>query len=103
MITVIDSGPLSAERQMKIDQQLIDSLVSLQSPLFRHYKWEKKSITYGYFLDPNKYIDTQIAKEKGFDIAKRPTGGGMLFHYSDFSFTVALPASHKAFLLSVNE
>ena len=39
----------------------------------------------------------QAAQKHGIDIAKRPTGGGILFHLNDFVFTVAIPATHKQY------
>lgn len=81
---------------MQLDQECIDTLQELQEPLIRFYTWEKKTITHGYFINPESVLNTERAIELGFDLARRPTGGGLLFHYSDFSFTVCVPCHHAA-------
>lgn len=90
----IDSGVLAACDSMKIDADWIDR--SFSRPCLRFYDWKCKSVTYGYFIDPERWLKIDVAKEAGFDIARRPTGGGMIFHYNDFSYTVAIPAGHPA-------
>jgi lipoate-protein ligase A len=103
MIELITTGSLSAVRQMQIDSELIESLALLQKPLLRAYSWERKSITYGYFIDIEKYIDVDKAVSLGYDLARRPTGGGLLFHGADFSFTFAIGASHPQFVTDIVE
>ena len=96
-VDVIDSGKASALEQMAHDQRLIDELSRLKRPVFRLYRFKKKSITYGYFQNIHNLINCERAQALGFDVARRPTGGGALFHWADFSFTVAMPAHHHCF------
>lgn len=91
---IIDDGLNSAFFHMEKDRELISGLENLKRPLLRFYEWEKKAITYGHFIDPHKYLKLECAKKLGFDIARRPTGGGILFHIQDFTFTVAIPCHH---------
>ena len=100
-IELLTSGALSAKMQMQIDQELLDTLSSRTLPLLRTYSWQRKSITYGYFIDIDAYIDVEKAEQLGYDIARRPTGGGLLFHGADFSFTLALAASHPKFVCDI--
>lgn len=95
------TGALSAKEQMQIDCELINTLHEIDEPILRFYQWQKKSITYGHFIQPERYLDLEKAENLGFDIAKRPTGGGLIFHYGDFAFTFAVPSSHKLYALSV--
>lgn len=98
---IIDQAALGAADSMDIDAQWIQNLQTFQHPRVRFYDWSRKSITYGYFIDPNKWIDMNAARLFGFDIARRPTGGGIIFHYNDFSYTVAIPAQHPAYSQNV--
>ena len=100
---IVDSGICSASEQMQKDCDLIARLDTLSRPILRLYSWQKKSITYGHFIDVNQYVDVDEAANLGFDIAKRPTGGGLLFHYYDFSFTIAVPSHHPLYSVSVLE
>jgi lipoate-protein ligase A len=82
----IDSGKKSAAEQMQIDEQLLQGV---DSPLLRFYEFTPEAITYGYFIEPTRWL--KDAPKNG---AKRPTGGGLIFHEGDFSFSVALPIDH---------
>jgi lipoate---protein ligase len=92
--------PLSALWQMQQDQLLIDNLPHQTELSVRFYEWAQPTITYGCFLDPMEYLTAPIP---GFEMVKRPTGGGMLFHVQDFPFTVAVPAAHPKFSANVLE
>ncbi|HXF28692.1 MAG TPA: lipoate--protein ligase family protein, partial [Chlamydiales bacterium] len=91
---IVDDGSQTAEWQMERDRELIANLSYLTAPLIRFYEWHTPSITYGCFIDPTEYLRREIS---GFELAKRPTGGGILFHLNDFAFTVAVPHSHPRF------
>lgn len=100
---IVESPQGSADWQMEQDAELIESLVLLKKPLVRFYSWRQKTITYGYFIDPNRVIDCASAERAGYEVARRPTGGGLLFHDNDFSFTVALGCCHPAYSSQVLE
>jgi len=91
---------MSAEWQMSQDKQLLDALSSQTDLVTRFYEWRAPTITYGCFIDPQQYLKAEIP---GFEMAKRPTGGGMLFHIHDFPFTVAVPKNHPKFSEDVLE
>ena len=91
---------MPASWQMQKDSQLIDNLANQQRPLVRFYEWESPTITYGYFINPEDHLVNHIS---GFDLARRPTGGGILFHANDWTFTVAIPRSHPKFSQNVLE
>jgi len=46
----------------------------------RIYSWQPKCISYGYSQKIEKELDVERAKQLGWDIVKRPTGGGIVFH-----------------------
>lgn len=95
MWKIVDTGPASAEANMQLDKELLETLGD--SALLHLYDWERPSATFGYFVDPHKLINVAKAKELGFDLARRPTGGGVVFHAWDLAFSVLVPESHPAF------
>lgn len=70
---------------MTIDESLLASFNG--EPLLRLYSWEENSFTLGRF----QTIDTiPSAKRFGNNFAKRPTGGGLLLHGYDLSYTIII-------------
>jgi lipoate---protein ligase len=97
MLKVLDTGKNSASKNMLLDEELLDNLKLNDEPILHFYDWEKKSATYGYFTKLNNFLNLKKAKELGLDLAKRPTGGGIIFHIWDFAFSFLMPSSHKNF------
>jgi lipoate---protein ligase len=89
-LDVIDGGKDSAETHMGLDASLVTSLSSLKRPLLHLFEWQRPAITYGYFISPEEHLQIN---QSDFDYARRPTGGGILFHFGDFSFSLAVPSS----------
>ena len=100
MLTILDSGREAAERNMEIDQQLLLTLDQHTNPILRFYDWVQPSATFGYFSSPESLVNMQAAANYGLQLAKRPTGGGLLFHEFDFTFSFLLPAIHPLFSLN---
>lgn len=101
---IVDDGRGSASLQMERDQALIDSLSERKRPCLRFYEWEKPTVTYGYFIDPEKHFEKHLRIDSTrFDFARRPTGGGILFHVDDFPFSVAVPACHPCYSENILE
>lgn len=101
IVDVVDSGVSNAIDSMNIDAEWIKELSTFEKPRIRFYDWQKKSVTYGHFIDPNRWLSAGAIERSGFDIARRPTGGGLIFHYNDFSYTVAIPSHHPKFSQNV--
>lgn len=94
---VLDTGVHSAEENMRLDKELLDTLDPHSSPILHFYEWEGDSATYGYFVNPADFLNLEVAAEKGLSLARRPTGGGIVFHLWDLAFSVLVPAGHPHF------
>lgn len=97
MIEILDTGAAKPQANMDRDAALLDSLDPNGSPILHLYEWEGPALTYGYFIDPAKYINLEKAAARGVSLGRRPTGGGILFHTSDFAFSLLVPSGHPAF------
>ncbi|MCH9609348.1 MAG: Octanoyltransferase LipM [Chlamydiales bacterium] len=82
-----------AAENMALDSALLEDLAIDKMPIVHFYEWEQNAVTYGHFVDPKKFLK----KRDALDLAKRPTGGGMLFHLADFAFSVIVPADHPSY------
>ena len=75
----------SAAMNMAIDEALLESA---DVPALRFYGWERPSISFGYF---GSFAD--VANEQPLrDLVRRWTGGGIVYHGEDLTYSLALPA-----------
>jgi lipoate---protein ligase len=96
----LDSGACKAEENMARDADLLKDLASLAKPLLHLYDWEGPSLTYGYFVKPEKLLNVESLKKRGIQAARRPTGGGVVFHLWDLAFSFLMPSHHPKFSLN---
>lgn len=97
---IIDSGPLTAEQAMAKDFELLAQLDPHDKPSLHFYDWLEPCLTYGYFTDPARHLHIDALTKYQLTKARRPTGGGIIFHLADFSFSVSLPACHPGFSMN---
>lgn len=95
--TIIETKAASAEENMCTDAALLENLGAYQDPILHLYEWERPSVTYGLLTNPLDFLKVEEAKKWGIDLAKRPTGGGIIFHLWDYAFSVLVPASSPYF------
>ncbi len=81
---------------MLLDAELLQSLDPKGKPILHLYDWARPSATYGYFIRPEQFL--RIGGE--IDLARRPTGGGVVFHIWDLAFSFLMPSEHPHFSLS---
>ena len=85
-----DESPHSAAMNMAIDEALLETAVV---PTIRFYRWRSLGLSFGYF---GKFSDVAIyAAER--DLVRRWTGGGIVFHGDDLTYSIVIPASDPVF------
>lgn len=80
---------------MAEDSIILEHASISQQVCFRHYGWNENAYTFGYFqpyLYVKNYVNNNTAK-----LYRRPTGGGILSHTNDWTYSLAIPHSHKDF------
>lgn len=93
---IVDSGVDTAFNNMEMDSLMLKGLEGSQEAILHFYEWKTPSATYGYFVDPYKYLK----RDCPLSLARRSTGGGVIFHLTDLAFSALIPASYSQF--SVN-
>jgi len=74
----------SASQNMAVDESL---LRHVQFPLLRIYGWEESCVSIGYFQKAS-------IVSSGVSFVRRYTGGGLVEHGRDLTYTLVLPADH---------
>ncbi len=97
MLEILDTGISTAEENMRFDEKLLENLAAEGNPILHLYSWARPSATYGYFIRPENHLDLKKAANHHLDLARRPTGGGIVFHIWDLAFSFLMPASCPQF------
>ncbi len=82
-----NDGPHEPPFNMAADEMLLETAKLRGRPLLRFYSWDRPSVSIGYFQSIS-------AAPKGFAAVRRPTGGGIVYHDYDFTYTVVFPDGH---------
>ena len=78
---LIITPKLSGEQNMQYDLKMFDDFEKDNiSSTLRIHSWKPKCISYGYSQKMDSLLDCKLARKQGWDIVKRPTGGGIVFH-----------------------
>ena len=81
--------------QMAIDEALARS--PQDGPVLRLYRWSRPAISWGYFVQ----VDPDVIGRPGWELVRRPTGGGLVEHGEDLTYTLILPRFADASLVPV--
>jgi lipoate-protein ligase A len=63
---------------------------------FRHYGWHRPAFTFGY-SQKIAYVRTQLPEGESVELCRRPTGGGVVDHRDDWTYTLVIPHSHALY------
>jgi lipoate-protein ligase A len=81
-----DTIPHRAAINMAIDEALLERV---RIPTVRFYRWDHAALSLGYF---GKFADVeQYAGQR--DLVRRWTGGGIVFHGEDLTYSISIPSS----------
>ena len=91
-----DSTPHAAALNMAIDEVLLQTM---RVPLLRFYRWEAPSVSFGYF---GRFDEAELFAG-GRTLVRRWTGGGIVPHGDDFTYSLIIHATDPAYQLSSGE
>ena len=82
-----DPRPQTGPWNMAVDQALLEQG---GCPVLRVYAWDRPTVTLGYAQNLAKLA----AALPDWPVVRRWTGGGVVFHGEDFTYTLMVPAGH---------
>jgi lipoate-protein ligase A len=88
-----DDASRSAAMNMAIDEALLQNA---KVASLRFYRWDHAALSFGYF---GKFTDVE-AHGKKRELVRRWTGGGIVLHGDDLTYSIVIPAGHPAFAYS---
>jgi len=77
----------SASYNMSLDEAIFARYLKDAIPVFRVYRWSAPSFTYGVSQKPEADIDVKRCERDGIGLAGRMTGGGVLFHNDEITYS----------------
>jgi lipoate-protein ligase A len=89
---LIVDPPAAGAWNMAVDEVLLDWAAASGGCCLRLYRWEEATLSLGYF---QQYADRAgHAPSLDCPVVRRASGGGAILHDADWTYSVALSASH---------
>ncbi len=81
-------GAHSPYLNMALDELLLEHASEFGHVVLRFYFWNIPSASFGYSQP------VSAVTRKGLTLVRRPTGGGVVYHDCDLTYTLVIPAGH---------
>ncbi len=82
---------------MAADHVLLEHVFGLGKPILRIYQWDCSSVSFGRSQHYPKNVP------EGYTVVRRPTGGGVVWHDDDLTYTIVLPVEHPLATLGMKD
>jgi lipoate-protein ligase A len=96
---LLESGRDAAGSNMALDEALLEGMPRMQMPVLRFYGWTEGAASFGYFQNFSEIERTTLLRP----LVRRPTGGGLVPHDADWTYSLAFPTSHEWYSVSAVE
>jgi lipoyl(octanoyl) transferase len=91
----IDTGDLDGPTNMAVDEALLASFDPERSkPVLRLYGWNPPALSLGRFQDPDEVLDLGKCRKAGLPVVRRATGGGVIYHADEITYSVVCAPRH---------
>lgn len=95
----LKSGRCASAFNMAMDETLLLSCAALEKPILRFYGWTEPAATFGYFQRYSEVANATVLRP----LIRRPTGGGIVPHDADWTYSIAVPPGHDWYALKAIE
>ena len=86
----LDTGACAPALNMAWDEVLLDHIANIGCPVLRFYAWSEPAATFGYFQRMEEVKRLTALRP----LIRRPTGGGLVPHEADWTYSLVFPTSH---------
>ena len=88
---VLRSDAATAAENMAVDEALLETVRESNRAVLRFYSWSEAAATFGYsqrFEEVSKMTPLR-------PLVRRPTGGGLVSHDGDWTYSLIFPPTHR--------
>src|SRR5262249_1394186 len=96
---LLRSGLGSPAWNMASDEALLHAIAQIGQPLLRFYGWKEPAATFGYFQSYAEVARLTALRP----LIRRPTGGGLVPHAADWTYSLAFPPGHEWYALRAGQ
>ena len=96
---ILNSGKCAPAFNMALDDALLEAMPRLRRPALRFYGWTEPAATFGYFQKFSEVESATLLRP----LVRRPTGGGIVPHDADWTYSLAFPTGHEWYALKAVE
>jgi len=96
---LLQSGPSESAFNMALDEALLQAMPRLGCPVLRFYGWTERAASFGYF---QRYAEVERLVHLR-PLVRRPTGGGIVPHDRDWTYSLAFPTDNDWYSLTAIE
>jgi len=86
---IVEPEPLAGSRNMAVDEHLFNLAASSPRTFLRFYQWARPTASLGYSQDAARVVDAAFCAANGIDIVRRMTGGKLVLHHCEVTYSVA--------------
>src|SRR5690606_11962314 len=91
VVVIVNSGRGPAAWNMALDEALLLTAAERGTALLRFYGWIEPAASFGY---SQRFRDVE-AQTLLRPLVRRPTGGGLVPHDRDWTYSLAIPPGHR--------
>ena len=101
---LIDDGPLDGPSNMALDEALLSCFDAKRSqPVLRLYGWNPPALSIGRYQHPENVLKLDLCLADGVPVVRRMTGGGIIFHAQELTYSIVCAPEHVLQAAGVKE
>lgn len=94
-LAILPTIDADGSTQMGLDLALLDHAHDDPATIWlRAYTWSRPTLSLGYFQPWSEAPATAREAWTGYDVVRRPSGGGAIVHDGDLTYAIVVPAGH---------
>lgn len=87
----LNTGIQDAALNMAIDEAVhLHHLQGEAPPTLRVFRWSRPSISLGRFQSVEREIASDVCRQQGVELVRRPTGGRAVYHRDEFTYSIVI-------------